>query len=49
MPGTDALKEKPGQLTQGAKLVKRLVNSLQSKNSFLEEMQAKCVISCTEV
>lgn len=49
MPGTDALKEKPGQLTQGAKLVKRLVNSLQSKSSFSEEMQARCMVPCTEV
>lgn len=49
MPGPDALKEKPGQLPQGAKLVKRLVNSLQSVSSFSEEMQARCMVPCTEV
>lgn len=49
MPGTDTLKEKPGQLTQRAKLVKRLVNSLQSKSSFSEEMQARYMVPCTEV
>lgn len=49
MPGPDALKEKPGQSPQGAKLVKRLVNSLQSVSSFSEEMQARCMVPCTEV
>ena len=41
MPGTDALKEKPGQLTQGAKLVKKACKLFAVQEQFLRGNASK--------